>query len=71
MQSKSFYKKLLLEGSIVRRQGRWRRDQSRHDADGSSLPPLVSQKEDDLMFSIDWHCLTKNKRRVLLRLELY
>jgi hypothetical protein len=36
MQGKSFGKKLLLEGSIVRRQGRWRRGHSRHDADGSS-----------------------------------
>jgi hypothetical protein len=36
MQGKSFDKKLLLEGTIVRRQGRWRRDQSRHDVVGSS-----------------------------------
>ena len=42
MQGKSFGKKLLLEGSIVRRQGRcWRRDHSRHDDVGPSWPPLV------------------------------
>jgi hypothetical protein len=36
MQGKSFDKKLLLEGSIVRRQGRWRRGHSRHDDVGPS-----------------------------------
>jgi hypothetical protein len=36
VQGKSFDKKLLLEGSVVRRQRRWRRDHSRHDDVGSS-----------------------------------
>ncbi len=28
-------------------------------------------EKDDLMFSIHWHCFTKNNHRLLLRLELY